>query len=170
MNDDHVLRKLHALPVLFVVGQEYLLGRSRQFIVGAMQRIMEGLRDFEEIVPPRNYIPVGGNFEFSKQRNETIQHLSHSSTNRSGVDHLHCLPLDFAGKKAQFVKLGRADNCLVVIEVRRRDGSWRGLPGSRSGAPLRTQRRGLSGESRLADWWYPGRRGGELRSRSNFRL
>src|SRR5467141_4174717 len=122
MNDDHVLRKLHALPVLFVVGQEYLLRGSRQLIFATMQGIMESLRDLEEIVPSRNYIPMGGNFEFSEQGNKTIQHLSHSSTNCGGVDHLHCLPLEFAGKKAQFVKLGRADNCLVVIEVRRRDG------------------------------------------------
>src|SRR5258706_13829709 len=97
---------------------------------------MEGLRDLEEIVSSRNYIPVGGNFEFSKQRNETIQHLSHSSTNRGGVDHLHCLPLDFAGKKAQFFEFGRADNCLVVIYLRLRDGSWGTLPCSRSVGPL----------------------------------
>src|SRR5258708_26230791 len=163
MRYDHVLLKRDALPVLFVVGQEYLLGRSRQLIFAAVQRVMEGLSDLEEIVPSRNYIPVGGNFEFSKQRNETIQHLSHSSTSRGGVDHLHCLPRDFAGKKAQFDELGRADNCLVVIEVRRRDGSWRRLPGSRSGAPLRTQRRGLSGENRLVNWLCLGKRARRFR-------
>src|SRR5712692_6048314 len=148
MNDDHILRKLHALPVLFVVGQEYLLCGSRQLIFAAVQGIVESLGHLEKIVPSCNDIPVGGNFEFAQQGNETIQHFGHSATDSGGVNHLHCLSLEFASKKAQFVKLGRADNCLVVIEVRRRNGSWRRLPGSWSPAPLRTQGRGLSGENR----------------------
>src|ERR1700687_5040379 len=121
MNDDHILCELHALPILFVVGQEYLLCGSRQMIFAAVQGIMEGLRNLEEIVSPRDHIPVGSNFEFSEQRNETIQHFGHASTDSGGVDHLHCLSLEFASKKAQFVEIGRANNCSVVIEVRRRD-------------------------------------------------
>src|SRR4030081_2370637 len=116
MNPNHVLWKLDERRVLFVVSQEYLLCGSCQLIFAAVQGIMESLRDLEKIVSSRNHIPMGSNFKFPKQGNETIQHLSHSSTNSGGVDHLHCLPLEFAGKEAQFVELGRADNCLVVIE------------------------------------------------------
>src|ERR1700682_2459662 len=80
MNDDHILRELHALPILFVVSQEYLLCRSRQLVFAAVQGIMESLRNLEEIVSSGDHIPVGRNFEFSQQGNETIQHFSHSST------------------------------------------------------------------------------------------
>src|SRR6202795_708159 len=159
MNDDHILGKLHALPILFVVGQEYLLGRSRQMVFGTVQGIVESLGHLEKIVPSCNDIPVGGNFEFAQQGNETIQHFGHSATDSGGVDHLHCLSLEFASKKAQFVELSRADNCLVVIEVRRWDGSWRRFPRSWSRAPLRAQRRGLSGENRLVVWLRLRKRG-----------
>src|SRR3979411_2498134 len=163
MDHDHILCELHAMPILFVVGQEYLLGGSRELIFAAVQGIMESLRNLEEIVSSRDHIPVGGTFEFSEQGNETIQHFGHASTDSGGVDHLHCLSLEFASKKAQFVELGRADNCLVVIEVRRRDRSWRCLPGSRNRAPLRTQGRGLSGENRLLVWLRLRKRGRRLR-------
>src|SRR4030088_3007709 len=169
-NDDHIFCELHALPILFVVRQEYLLCGSRQLIFAAVQCIMESLRDLEEIVSSRDHIPVGGNFEFSEQGNETIQHFGHSSTDSGGVDHLHCLSLEFASKKAQFVELGRADNCLVVIEVRRRDRSWRCLPGSRNRAPLRTQGRGLSGENRLRVWLRLRKRGRRLRISCSLRF
>ena len=131
---------------------------------------MERLRDLEEVVSSCDHIPVGGNFELSEQRNETIQHFGHSSTDSGGVDHLHCLSLEFASKKAQFVELGRADNCQVVIEVRRRDGSWRRLPGSRNPAPFRTQGRGLSGENRLVVWLLLRKRGWRLRVSCSLRL
>src|SRR6202795_1293036 len=170
MNDDHILGKLHALPILFVVGQEYLLGRSRQMVFGTVQGIVESLGHLEKIVPSCNDIPVGGNFEFAQQGNETIQHFGHSATDSGGVDHLHCLSLEFASKKAQFVELSRADNCLVVIEVWRRNGRrWR-LPGSRNRVPLRTQGRGLSRENPLVVWLRLSMRGRRLRIRCSLRL
>jgi hypothetical protein len=43
--------------------------------------------------------------------------------------------------------------------VRRRDGSWRRLPGSWSPAPLRTQGRGLSGENAIVVWLLLRKRG-----------
>src|SRR4029077_13588552 len=126
--------------------------------------------DLEEIVSSGDHIPVGGNFELSEQGNETIQHFGHSSTDSGGVDHLHCLSPEFASKKAQFVEFGRADNCQIVIEVRRRDGRWRRLPCSRSRAPLRTQRRGLSGESRPVMWLRLRKSGRRLRISCSLRL
>src|SRR5450759_1727193 len=157
MNDDQILRELHALPVLFVVGQENFPRRSSQLVFAAVQSIVESFGHFEEIVASCHYIPVGGDFEFSQHGNETIQHFGHASTDGGGVDHLDRLSLEFASEKTQFVELGRADNCSVVIDVRRWTWGWRRFPRSRSLAPLRMQ--GLSGEHWLVVFLLRGKGG-----------
>src|SRR5216684_65212 len=118
-------------------------------VFAAVQGIMESLGHFEEIVPSCNNIPMRGDFKFTQQGNETIQHFGHASADGGGVDHFDRPALEPASEKTQFVDLGRADNCLVVIEARRWTWGWRHFPGSRSLAPLWVQRQGLSGERRL---------------------
>ena len=124
-------------------GKENLLCCSRQLVFSSVQGVMKGLGHFEEIVPSSNHIPVGDDSEFSQQWNQAIQHFCHSSTNGGGVDHLHSLPLCFAGEKAQFGEFGCTNNRLVVVQVRRRYRCWRSLPGLRLRGPFWTEGYGV---------------------------
>ena len=60
MNNDHVFPKLHARAILLVVHQKDFLGGLGQLVAGAVQRVVECLRDLEEVVAAGDDVPVGG--------------------------------------------------------------------------------------------------------------
>ena len=62
MDDEQVFDELHALAVLLVVHQEDVKDLFRGVIVTAVQRVVEALGDFEEIVAAGNYLPLGLDF------------------------------------------------------------------------------------------------------------
>ena len=76
------------MPILLVVGQEDFLRMPREFVRGAVQRIVERLSHFEEVVATGDDVPMGGHLQFSEQRHQAVQHLGDSSADGSGIDHL----------------------------------------------------------------------------------
>ncbi len=98
--DHHnVLVELHALPVLLVVRQEDFLRMPREFILGAVEGIVKGLRHFEEVVSAGDDVPMSDDIQFGQKRNQSVQHLGDSSTDCRGIHHLHGLPRDSASQK-----------------------------------------------------------------------
>src|ERR1700758_5467764 len=71
VNNDVVLVEIHALAILLRMLHEDVARLLRQSKFAAMQSVVKGLRDFEEIVPAGDHLPASLHLEFVEQRDET---------------------------------------------------------------------------------------------------
>src|SRR5262245_23330706 len=120
VDDEKVLYKFHAPPVLLVIGHEDVLDLMRQVVIAAMQRVVKTLGDFVEVIAAGDDLPLGRNFEFVHQRDKAVQDLGHATAHRGGVDHLDGLALEMTGEKADFVELRLTDDGGIIFQARRR--------------------------------------------------
>src|SRR5256885_7128047 len=70
VDDEEVFDELHALSVLLVVHQEDVKDLLGRVIVASVQRVVESLGDFEEIVAAGNNLPLSLDFELLHERYE----------------------------------------------------------------------------------------------------
>jgi|SRR5271167_1138658 len=89
----------------------------------------------------------GWHLQFREQRDQTIQHLGNTPTNRSGVDHLDRLSFEIAGQKAQSVHMRLANNVPVVVQMREGAGGGGVSTLAGSGLPFPGAARAGSGDS-----------------------
>ena len=82
MDNDQVFLEVKALAILLVVPQENFFRSLGQGIPGTVERIVEGLGNFEEIAATRDNVPFGADVEFRKQGHYAVQHLSNAPTDR----------------------------------------------------------------------------------------
>src|SRR5262249_57626492 len=98
---------------------------------GAVEWVVEGIGDFKKIVASSNDLPLGRYFELVEQRNQPVEYLRHSSSDRSGVHHLYGLSLNSLGQKADFIQFGLPDDGSAIVKPRRRCRRRGSLPAPR---------------------------------------
>jgi hypothetical protein len=91
MNHNHVFGKVHPLLIFLVAPQKSVPRGLCQFVIAALERIMEGFGNLEEIISPRDDFPAGLDLEFIQQRHQLVEHFGDPTTYRCGVDHFHRL-------------------------------------------------------------------------------
>ena len=64
MDHHHFFLEVQPLAILLVVRKEYFLSSLGQVIAAAMQCIVKGLRNLEEVVAASDHIPVRLHFQF----------------------------------------------------------------------------------------------------------
>ncbi len=114
MNHDEIFIKSHRIVVHLIVGQvglEHLLLKRLFF---ALQRIVEGLCDVEEIVSPLDHLPSRLDTQFIEQRHNTVQHLSDAPPNGRGVDHLYGSMAHMRGQNIEVLDDIPAHNASVI--------------------------------------------------------
>src|SRR6267143_5214478 len=69
----------------------------RQVVTPAMQRVVKRFGDRKEIVAAGDYIPANRKIQFLNQRDDAVQHFSHSTAEGRRVDHLNAPSLQARG-------------------------------------------------------------------------
>src|SRR6266852_3000456 len=136
----HVLVELHALPVLLVIRQEDFLRLPGEYVLAAVEGIVKGLCHFEEVVASGDDVPMSVDVQFGQERDQPVQHLGDSSTDRRGIHHLQGLARESASQKTKFFDDGFAHDAPVVVKVRRGRRRWWCLPCPGLGSALRMHR------------------------------